>query len=335
MSTNLPPVLSVVIPVFNEETWIVRSVSAVQAAARRADWAVEIVVVDDGSTDGTAEALRGLDGVVVVRQENQGRFAARLAGANKASGEFLLFVDSRVVVDETALVFLRDQLTEHPERRVWSGHVNVADDNPYAGFLSAMVRVPWRRYFAEPRLMSFDRTDFDLYPKGTGYLAVPKDLFEQGSTAFVSLYEDIRLASDDTKLLQWIAERERIWLSPDFSCTYNGRNDLKGFVKHAYFRGTTYVDGYLQTRGPARTGLFAVVAAGLAWIGLFTRKPKTAAAIAVTTSVAAGAAVRKAGATRSEAGAFARLLPLFGFGFLAGAIRGLALAARRRGAGNG
>jgi glycosyltransferase involved in cell wall biosynthesis len=336
MSTNqsrtAPPSLSVVIPVFNEEQWIVRSVGAIVEAAAHAEWPVEVIVVDDGSTDGTPASLAGLAaeyGITVLSQPNLGRFDARKAGMAKASGELLMLLDSRVIVERTALAFLRDQVIRHPERRVWNGHVNVASKgNPYAAFMAAMVKIPWRRYCANPRLMSYGIEEFDVFPKGTTYFCAPKALFEEAATAFESLYDDVKLSSDDTKLLRWIAEREQIWLAPELACTYHGRESLKRFVKHAYFRGTTYVDGYLKTKGPARRGLVFVLAFGLAALGLLVRKPKLALTLGVAVTASTGAATSRFGATAAEARAFALLLPLFGFSFFAGAVRGLALVAK-------
>src|SRR5690348_7487825 len=103
MNVNQPS-LSIVIPVFNEEEWITRSVTAIVAAARHAEWPAEIIIVDDGSTDATPAALARLAddlGVVVISQANQGRFAARRAGVAKASGDVLMLVDSRIIADES------------------------------------------------------------------------------------------------------------------------------------------------------------------------------------------------------------------------------------------
>ena len=52
--------LSVVIPVYNEQTWIRRSIEALMASAERADLSPDVVVVDDGSTDGTDTVLTEL-----------------------------------------------------------------------------------------------------------------------------------------------------------------------------------------------------------------------------------------------------------------------------------
>ena len=156
------PELSVVIPVYNEQDWIERSVGALLASASAASWPIEVVVVDDGSTDATPsrlDDLRERHGITVLSQANSGRFEARRAGIAKSSGEWVALLDSRVIVDEHTLTFLRDQLVEHPERAVWNGHINVASEhNPYAGFMAGLVKVPWRKYCANPRLMSYGIT---------------------------------------------------------------------------------------------------------------------------------------------------------------------------------
>ena len=335
MSANpLLPSLSVVIPVYNEQDWIERSVGALVVAAHAAAWPVEIVVVDDGSTDATParlDDLRERFGITVVGQPNSGRFAARRAGLAKASGQQVLLLDSRVIVDAGSLTFLRDQLVEHPERTVWNGHINVAsEDNPYAGFLAGMVKIPWRRYCANPRLMSFGIEEFDVFPKGTGFFSAPRQVLEEACDAFVSLFDDARYASDDTGVLRWIAERHRIFLAPDISATYHGRDSFKKFVSQSFFRGTTFVDSYLASPGPARNGLFAAFGVGLLGVGVALKRPKTAVALAAAGSAAAGVAVTRFGATNAEAKAVAKLAPVFGAGFGAGAIRGLYLALRAR-----
>lgn len=330
----LVPSLSVVIPVYNEQDWITRCVEALTASARQAQWPIEIVVVDDGSTDATPERLAALavsHDVTVISQPNRGRFEARRAGLAKAAGQQVLLVDSRVIIDAGSLSFLRDQLTGFDDRIVWNGHVNVASEkNPYAGFMAGLVKIPWRRYCADPRLMSFDIEEFDLFPKGTGFFSAPRQMLVDASDAFVSLYDDARLASDDTGVLRWIAERHRIFLAPEFSATYNGRETLKKFAAQSYYRGTTFVDSYLATPGPARNGLFAALGVGVAGLAVASRKPKTALAIGLAGSAAAGAAVRRFGATDAEARAVAKLAPLFGAGFGAGVVRGLVLALRAR-----
>jgi glycosyltransferase involved in cell wall biosynthesis len=335
MSANtLLPSLSVVIPVFNEENWIPRSVGALVASARAARWPVEVIVVDDGSSDSTPEKLTELErthGITVLSQLNGGRFEARRAGLEKANGEWVMLLDSRTILDETSLEFLHDQVKNHPERAVWNGHINVASEhNPYAGFMAGLVKMPWRRYCANPRLMSFGIDEFDVFPKGTTLFVARKAMFEGAVTGFSSLFDDIRFASDDTRMLRWIAEREKIFIAPGFSATYHGRESFEKFLSQSYFRGTTYVDSYLSSPGPARNALFGALAVGVFGLGVAAKRPKTALAAGLAGAAVAGAAVKRCGATNAEARAVTSLLPVFAAGFGTGLVRGLFLALRSR-----
>lgn len=86
------PLVSVVIPVYNGRDCIGRAIASALAQTHPR---VEIVVVDDGSTDGTAELAESIEGPIqVVRQENRGAAAARNRGVREARGEFVQFLDA-------------------------------------------------------------------------------------------------------------------------------------------------------------------------------------------------------------------------------------------------
>jgi cellulose synthase/poly-beta-1,6-N-acetylglucosamine synthase-like glycosyltransferase len=85
--------ISVIVPAFNARETLGPCLRALHAQTHPAD---EIIVVDDGSTDGTAELARRYD-VHVIRQANAGPAAARNAGARTASGDLLLFTDADCV----------------------------------------------------------------------------------------------------------------------------------------------------------------------------------------------------------------------------------------------
>ena len=87
------PLVSVVIPTFDRREEVVRAVHSVLAQGYRG---TEILVIDDGSTDGTAAALGALgdDRVRVVRQENGGVARARNRGLAEAKGDLIAFLDS-------------------------------------------------------------------------------------------------------------------------------------------------------------------------------------------------------------------------------------------------
>ncbi|WP_250446053.1 glycosyltransferase [Actinotalea sp. C106] len=330
-----PPLhtLSVVIPVYNEERWIRRCVTALVDAAEQAGLALDVVVVDDGSDDATPEELRHLAaeyGLRVVTQPNEGRLAARSTGLAAASEPWALLLDSRVIAEPSGLAWVREQISSHPERQVWCGHVDVdTSGNVFAAFWSGLVKIGWRRYTSDPRLVSFGAEEFDAYPKGTGCLLLPTGLLREAVGGFESLFDDQGLASDDTRLLRFVAGRSRIWLAPDFAFRYHGKQGLRGFLRQSYFRGTTFVDGYLGQAGAVRRALIAAICGGAALVALAARKPAWGAAGTVAITAALTAAVRRVGGTREEAKATAMLTPVFAVVFGSGVLRGLVLAAAR------
>ncbi|HKV36457.1 MAG TPA: glycosyltransferase family A protein, partial [Pyrinomonadaceae bacterium] len=82
--------VSVIIPVFNGERFLRE---AVQSVLDQGDSSVEIIVVDDGSTDGTETVARSLP-VRYLHQTNQGPAAARNRGIEHAQGSLLAFADA-------------------------------------------------------------------------------------------------------------------------------------------------------------------------------------------------------------------------------------------------
>lgn len=91
--------VSVIIPAYNEINTIAQIVRRVQATGIPA----EIVVVDDGSTDGTRDVLKQLDGNgnvrVILRERNQGKGAAVMDGIRAAKGEVILIQDADLEYD--------------------------------------------------------------------------------------------------------------------------------------------------------------------------------------------------------------------------------------------
>jgi glycosyltransferase involved in cell wall biosynthesis len=84
------PLCSVIIPVRDGERFIGAAIESVLAQ----DWPVEILVVDDGSRDGSAAVAARHDGVLVLRQEAIGVAQARNAGVARATGEHVALLDA-------------------------------------------------------------------------------------------------------------------------------------------------------------------------------------------------------------------------------------------------
>ena len=115
------PVISIVIPVYNRRQGVEAALDSIgDSLGTRPDGSVEIVVVDDGSTDGSAGAARaaldrtGLPGQVIV-QRNAGPGAARNHGARVARGRFLACLDSDDTWFPWTLQAVEEAVAEHPD----------------------------------------------------------------------------------------------------------------------------------------------------------------------------------------------------------------------------
>ncbi len=106
------PLVSVVIPAYNAERTIVSAVDSVLAQRYPR---LEVLVIDDGSTDGTAAALEGFgDRIRVVRQPNGGLPAARNRSHQEAQGEFIAWLDADDLMNPDRIALQVEFLQQHP-----------------------------------------------------------------------------------------------------------------------------------------------------------------------------------------------------------------------------
>ena len=107
------PVASIVIPVFNQFDHTLECLRALAEHPPAA--AVEIIVVDDGSSDATRDALPRIDGLRTLHRESNGGFiAACNDGAAAAKGEYLVFLNNDTVPQPGWLDALLATFAEHP-----------------------------------------------------------------------------------------------------------------------------------------------------------------------------------------------------------------------------
>lgn len=100
--------LSIIIPAYNAEAYLPQCLDSILAQEHQG---CEVIVVDDGSTDGTAALLERYPDVKVIHQENRGMSTARNRGLDEARGEYILFVDSDDLLTDSALETLVAELS--------------------------------------------------------------------------------------------------------------------------------------------------------------------------------------------------------------------------------
>ncbi|WP_062383583.1 glycosyltransferase family 2 protein [Demequina iriomotensis] len=118
------PLLEAIVPSFNAEATLGGAVDSAVAVN-----GIPVVVVDDGSTDGSAARLAARDGLRVLRQSNSGPSVARNRGVLASRAEFVMFLDS----DDQLLPGFREEferhLALHPEADVFICGMTVIDDD--------------------------------------------------------------------------------------------------------------------------------------------------------------------------------------------------------------
>src|SRR4051812_578401 len=169
------PRISVVIPARNEAALIAATVGSVLRArdryreARRDGGAVEVIVIDNASDDGTPDALArhaAEGGVLVARCEHRGAARARNLGARLASGRALVFLDADTRLPPGALVRIAELLDDQGYEAGIT-RLGALDGGRRArcwwAFWNAMRRLPVPRAKAMPACMFCTRAAFDEF----------------------------------------------------------------------------------------------------------------------------------------------------------------------------
>lgn len=162
------PSFSIIVPTYQRRDMVCEAVAALSRLSY--DGAIEIIIVVDGSTDGTAALLAQLDcpfPVRVIEQENRGLAAARNRGAAEASGDILLFLDDDMICEP--------DLVQHHARSLGEGADAVTGEIPIhpnsrPGFITDRLALAagWKR--------SQQPSAFDVYG---GHLSIRRPVFRQ------------------------------------------------------------------------------------------------------------------------------------------------------------
>lgn len=146
------PLVTAVVPAYNRERMLPEALASIR---RQSYPNLEIIVVDDGSTDGTAEVARVQPDVRLFEQPNSGPAQARNRAIINARGEFIACLDSDDLWPDGMLTHLVDALLRDPEADVARGWPQLSrlgangeyefDGNPTAGFPYSVTGTVFRR----------------------------------------------------------------------------------------------------------------------------------------------------------------------------------------------
>ncbi|SDF75093.1 Glycosyl transferase family 2 [Limimonas halophila] len=106
------PLISVIVPCFNQADYLPE---AIQSILDQSYAPIEMIVVDDGSTDDSAHLAEQIDGVRVIRQTNRGSAAARNTGFAASHGDYIVFLDG----DDRLLPDAIQTAIEHAVAAAW------------------------------------------------------------------------------------------------------------------------------------------------------------------------------------------------------------------------
>lgn len=120
------PLVSVIIPCFNSEKWIIETLDSVYGQTYSN---IEIIIVDDGSTDNTRNLVNnyGKD-IVYLHQENKGPSAARNFGIQNAKGQYVAFLDSDDIWESHKLLEQVSFLEKNRDVALVFSNVKVVDE---------------------------------------------------------------------------------------------------------------------------------------------------------------------------------------------------------------
>jgi glycosyltransferase involved in cell wall biosynthesis len=237
---------SIIIPVYNGAGTLEACLTALVNQDYPRDQ-YEIIVVNDGSTDGSTEIAARFPVRIVHLPSNQGRIAARNAGAEAATHNTLVFNDVRVFPE-------RGFLRKADARNYQPLMPGIEDEGGERwGFprlfhlLRCRLYHPYYPLDGSPVEVFIHAENFDTIPKGTGCFVCGRDLWLQCQPAAAD-----KMMSDDTRILREMVNRMPILRTTAARAFYRQRREGVAVISHLFQRGPLFADYYLRKGGRYR-----------------------------------------------------------------------------------
>lgn len=243
VNPDFTPGVTVIIPCFNEEKWIQRTIQSCINQNYPPD-KLEVIVVDDRSTDGSVEQIKDIIERLkraederfhiserisyIVQPQNAGKREALAAGVKVAKHEYVVFVDSDSFLDPFAVRNLV-QPFQDPKMGGVTGRTDVA--NTYTNSLTKIQSV---RYYIAFRIMKAAESYFDCVTCLSGPLSCyKKELVEEYLDQWLNqkFFGQKATFGDDRALTNLMLRNHRTYYQDTAVCSTIVPNDNKVFLK--------------------------------------------------------------------------------------------------------
>ena len=225
--------ISVVIPLYNKEASIAQSLKSV-LSQEYDDF--EVVVVDDGSTDGSVAIVEAIDNphIRLIKQENGGPSKARNTGVKNAKGEWILFLDADDEMLPGAFEFFSEKIQKHTDVDMFLGEVIVNNGKKEylaVEYKEGVVDNPFKAHVLG-RLFQCSGTA--IYRKSI----VEENPFDER----VRRYEDLqRIFKLYRKYRLFLCHKPVAMINLEFSAASRARKDInEDFLGHLDFKGKSF-----------------------------------------------------------------------------------------------
>lgn len=217
--------ISVIVPAYNSETTILNCLKALEAQTFPP---IEIIVVDDGSTDSTADLSKKW-ARVISNTSKKGAAGARNSGASMAKAGMLAFIDSDCVPQKDWLKNIADAFSDPAVVAVGGGYCCGSDNSFWQVF--CFEELYFRRQNRGPKVKTLVSNNF----------ACRKSIFkkEKGFPEHYPVCEDMLLSYKMSK------QGKVLWLREN-GVQHHFANSLKAYLKHQYFFGGESIRFFIQ-----------------------------------------------------------------------------------------
>ncbi|OFZ12538.1 MAG: hypothetical protein A2Z20_10865 [Bdellovibrionales bacterium RBG_16_40_8] len=250
--------ISIIIPTFNSAAYILPLWSSLSSSGL-IDFCIEIIVVNDASTDETNEVLKKINNSklsVYTLKKNHGRFQARLYGAQKAKGQWLLYLDSRITVERGFLLSVQQAIVRDLPT-IGLVEIDITKNIFCLYWQRSHEKIFQRNFKIINEPMMLNKKNYEYFAKGTTIFLVKRD-------SFLSVCQKVspeKQKADDTYLLKLFAESSGVLIDPRLIIHWEPRAKLLPFLYRLFERGPSFVQYHVLTR---RAGhFFYSVVAGL------------------------------------------------------------------------